>query len=149
MPHKLIIGAAAGVLGGLAMKAVVRFVDPDAFGLSAHTDAKSAQVLWRKLGLTPLSEAAAEQVGAAMHYGFAAASGAAYAAWSPRFPVIRAGSGAVFGLVLWAVGDELAVTVADLEDPRGTPIRSHVSALAAHVLFGFTVAAIASQTQDS
>lgn len=73
-------GAFAGAIGGLAMKTVVRFVDPHSFGLSSGTDAKTAHELWQRMGWEPLGERHAEQIGAAMHYAFASGAGAAYAA---------------------------------------------------------------------
>ncbi len=135
----VLLGVLAGTLGGLAMKAVVRFVDPASFGLSTETDAKTAHEIWRRMGWKPLSDRRAAQIGAAMHYGFAAGSGALYAAVGERWPALRTGGGAAFGAALWLVGDELAVSVSGLEDPRRTPLLSHVSALGAHVLYGVTV----------
>jgi uncharacterized membrane protein YagU involved in acid resistance len=121
------------------MKAFVRFVDSNAFGLSAKTDAETAHAVWLRAGFGPLREAEAERIGAAMHYAFSVAAGCAYAAGARRFPSLRAGAGTLFGAVLWLVGDELAVTLAGLEDARRTPLQSHASALAAHLLYGLAV----------
>jgi uncharacterized membrane protein YagU involved in acid resistance len=117
------------------MKAVVHFCDPDSFGLSSRTDAKAA----RAISASGLEEKRAERIGAAIHYVFGIATGAAYAAVSDRYPRFRAGRGAAFGAGLWLFADELAVTVARLENPRAANARSHASALAAHVLYGFIV----------
>ena len=136
MNKKLLSGMIAGLLGGIAMKVVVRLVDRKSFGLSAETDARAANQLWRRMKRESLSRRQAEQIGAAMHYGFAAATGAAYLAGATQFPSLRAGRGAMFGAGLWLVGDELAMALAGLEDPRRTPMFSHVSALGAHVLYG-------------
>jgi Protein of unknown function (DUF1440) len=139
MKKNLFAGAMAGALGGLAMKAVVYFVDRDSFGLSTRTDARATHEVWRRLNRTPVSQKSAEQIGAAMHYGFAIAAGALYAAAATKFPSTRLGRGAAFGAALWLVGDELAVSASGLEHPFRIPIPSHLSALAAHILYGMIV----------
>jgi hypothetical protein len=139
MKRKIVLGALAGALGGLVMKAIVRWVDPQAFGLSSETDARSAHALWSRVTARPLGESTAEDVGAAMHYAFAVAAGAVYGACFERCRWLRAGSGTLFGISLWIAGDEIAVTAMGLEDPRRTPLRSHLSALAAHVAYGAIV----------
>lgn len=137
--RKLLRGIIAGAIGGLAMKAIVQFVDPSAFGLSSQTDENAAQALWRSMNWPPLMPEQAKRIGAAMHYGLAVVAGALYAPSAERFPAIRTAGGAAFGAVLWAVGDELAVSMSGLENFAATPARSHLSALAAHVLYGITV----------
>lgn len=139
MMKRLCIGALAGALGGLAMKVLVRFADPHSFGLSARTDANTAHQIWRRLRCQPLAQKRAEQIGAAMHYGFSVAAGAAYTGAAEKFPPLRFGRGAAFGTVLWLVGDELAVSVAGLEDPLRAPAFSHLSALGAHLIYGLIV----------
>jgi uncharacterized membrane protein YagU involved in acid resistance len=123
------------------MKAVVRFFDPDSFGLSSKTDAKAARVVFG----THLGEKRAGQIGAAMHYAFAIAAAAAYAEVRERYPGVAAGNGAVFGAGLWLVGDELAVTAARLESASAANAFSHASALAAHIVYGLIVDACCSK----
>lgn len=139
MKKEVFVGAIAGAFGGLAMKAVVRLVDRNSFGLSARTDAKTTREIWRRMDWPPLSEERDEQLGAALHYGFAIAAGALYAAGAAKFPAMRTGRGAAFGAALWLVGDELAVSASGLEHPLRAPVFSHLSALAAHVLYGIVV----------
>jgi Protein of unknown function (DUF1440) len=139
MRNNLLAGAMAGALGGLAMKAVVYFVDRDSFGLSSRTDAAATYEVWRRLNRAPVSQKSAERIGAAMHYGFAIAAGALYAEAATRFPSTRLGRGTAFGTALWLIGDEVAVSALGLEHPFRTPISSHLSALAAHILYGMIV----------
>ena len=139
MTTRLVFGALAGACGGLAMKAVVRFIDPNSFGLSAQTDARTTHEITRRMNWEPVSEKRAEQIGAALHYGFAVAAGVAYAGSAENFPVLRWGRGAAFGAALWLVGDELAVSISGLEDPFRTSLHSHCSALGAHILYGMIV----------
>lgn len=142
MRNRLILGALGGALGGLAMKAVVRFVDPASFGLSAATDAKTAHEVWHRMGWPPITDKQAEGIGAAMHYAFGVGAGAVYAASEKRFPLLAAGGGTWFGALLWLVGDEVAVSAAGLEDPRRAPMFSHASALGAHILYGLAVSLV-------
>jgi hypothetical protein len=131
----ILAGICGGLFASVAMKAVVHFFDPGAFGLSSETDADAARAL-----LGPgLEQKSAERIGSAMHYGFGIATAAGYAVVSERFPVIRTAGGAAFGGVLWLVGDELAVTATRLADPVAASYRSHLSALAAHLLYGLVV----------
>src|SRR3954453_12080303 len=139
MKKRLLLGAFGGLLGGIAMKVVVSFVDPDSFGLSTATDAKTAHEISRRMNWEPFSDEQAAQIGGTLHYAFAVAAGALYAALLPNLPAFRVGRGAAFGAMLWLVGDEAAVSASGLEDPRQVPIFSHTSALAAHVLYGMLV----------
>lgn len=133
---KLLTGALAGAAGGLLMKALVEVVDPRAFGLSSETDEKSAHAIWQAMAWPPLSNSQARRIGALLHYLFAIATGAAYAETAQRWPAVRTARGAAFGAALWLLGDEVAVCVSGLENPRNTPAKSHVSALVAHVAYG-------------
>jgi hypothetical protein len=142
MKRHLFYGALGGAIGAIAMKAIVRFIDRDSFGLSAKTDAKTAHEIWRRFNWRPIDDRQAERVGAALHYGFSVAAGAFYAAAAPRFPAIRAARGAAFGSALWLLGDEIAVSVSGLENPFETPVASHLSALGAHIVFGMSVDAM-------
>jgi uncharacterized membrane protein YagU involved in acid resistance len=133
--RRLLVGALGGALGSIAMKAVVRFWDPNAFGLSSRTDGTAARALFGQ----DLDQKRAEKIGAALHYGFGIATGAGYAAAAARHPVIRAGRGTAFGGGLWLVGDELAVSLGRLENASAAKASSHGSALAAHIVYGVTV----------
>jgi uncharacterized membrane protein YagU involved in acid resistance len=117
------------------MKAMVRFCDPDSFGLSSQTDAKAARLVFGK----GLSQKRAERIGSSIHYAFGIAVAAGYAALTEKYPAFRAGRGAAFGAGLWLVGDELAVSAARLENASAANAFSHGSALAAHLLYGVIV----------
>lgn len=142
MKKQLLLGALAGALGGLAMKAVVRLLDPASFGLSEKTDAAAAHQVWRRLGWEPVGQCRAARLGAGMHYAFSVGAGALYAGVAGRIPLLRAGRGTAFGVGLWLIGDEIAVSAAGLEDPRNAPLASHMSALGAHLLYGLMVDAV-------
>ncbi len=138
--ERLVAGAVGGALGGLAMKAVVHFCDPNAFGLSSQTDANAARALFGH----GLDHKRAEQVGAAFHYAFGILTGVGYAAATERYPHLGSGQGTAFGAGLWLMGDELAVSAARLENPRAANAWSHLSALAAHLAYGMILDAVVS-----
>src|SRR5689334_20269820 len=96
---RVVAGAVGGALGSMAMKAVVRFCDPAAFGLSSRTDAKAARGVFGE----KLEQRTAEQIGAAVHYGFGIVTGLAYAIASVSFPALRTGHGTAFGGGLWLI----------------------------------------------
>ena len=123
------------------MKAVVRLCDRNAFGLSSQTDAKAARAVFGEA----LEQRRAERIGSSIHYAFGIATGVGYAVGSQRFPALRTGCGTAFGGGLWLIGDELAVTAARLESPVAASACSHVSALAAHLLYGVIVDACVSR----
>jgi len=132
---RLLGGGLCGALGSLAMKGVLGWGGPNAFGLSSQTDAKAARALFGE----GLEQRRAEQIGSAMHYVFGIATGVGYALASQRLPAIRSGRGTSFGAGLWLIGDELAATASRLESPGAASGPSHLWALAAHLLYGFIV----------
>ena len=147
MRSKLLFGLIGGALGGVAMKAVVATVDKNAFGLSTGTDVKAARALTRQFGLPVPSREEAVVLGAAMHYTFALGAGLAYPLCAEAFPSIRFAKGAAFGTALWLIGDELLVWITGLENPAHVPLKSHVSALGAHIIFGIVVETLVSSVE--
>lgn len=142
MKKQLFYGAVAGALGGMAMKAVVRFIDQNSFGLSAKTDARTTHEIWRLLNWGRIDDKQAERIGAALHYGFSIGSGALYATAAQRLPAMRCARGAAFGAALWLLGDEIAVSASGLENPFEAPVASHLSALGAHIAYGMLIDAM-------
>jgi hypothetical protein len=84
-----------------------------------------------------LSPKQKQAAGNAMHYAFGIVSGVAYGAIAEEWEVARAGSGTLFGAVLWLTADEVAVPALKLSKPPGEyPARVHVMALASHLVYG-------------
>ena len=72
-----------------------------------------------------------------IHYGLGVAPGALYGALRHRVPLLGAGRGLVYGLVLWAVNDEYANTALGLAGPFGAyPLQTHWRGLVGHVVLG-------------
>jgi hypothetical protein len=71
------------------------------------------------------------------HYALGALPGAGYALLRNRIPLLGAGRGVAYGLLLWAVNDELLNTALGLAGPpEAYPASSHVRGLIGHVVLG-------------
>ena len=144
LQKKLVWGAFAGLAGAAAMKGSLYLwhsaTDNEprhgAFGLDDEADIESAQMLSLRIAKRKIRNSTAKAVGVALHYGFGAATGAAYQVAADRRPEIRLGRGTAFGGVLWLVGDELAITLARISQPQNRSLGSHAAALGVHLLFG-------------
>jgi hypothetical protein len=71
------------------------------------------------------------------HYALGAVPGAGYALLRNHIPLLGAGRGLVFGLLLFGVNDELLNTALGLAGPpEAYPASSHVRGLIGHVVLG-------------
>jgi len=110
---------------------------------SADVDADATQKLAQKIAgytvdrrLTPEEARVAAPV---VHYAYGAFAGAVYGAMAERSAAIRSLSGAAYGTLLWAAGDEIAVPLFGLSPPSTEfPASVHAQALAAHIVYGVT-----------
>ena len=60
-----------------------------------------------------------------------------YAAAGEVYPPLRAGSGAVFGILFWLAGDELAMPWLGLNaKSSGYSLLMHLNSLGEHVVYG-------------
>ena len=146
MIKRLFTGAVAGLAGALVMhefRVVWEALYPDSkdgiFGFDEESDVASVNKFSQLLyGDTP-GRSEAEKIALMLHYSVGAAAGASYAVATDRWPQVAAGSGTAFGLALWLVLDEAAIGLSGLSDPLRKHLRSHVSAVVAHLLFGVVV----------
>ncbi len=77
--------------------------------------------------------------GPIVHYAFGAGMGVLYGMTAEAFPASTKAAGLPFGTVLWATADEAAVYLFGLSgSPLEYPLTSHLSALAAHLVYGVT-----------
>jgi hypothetical protein len=71
------------------------------------------------------------------HYLLGVLPGAGYAVLRGRVPMLGAGRGLVFGIVLWAVNDEWLNTALGTAGPPGAyPLSSHIRGLIGHAALG-------------
>lgn len=160
-----LVGAGAGVLGGLAMNVFARIVrrindgreadgaapghDRDGRGMQppqaqgqADRDAAVAigTLAYHAVSGREPGPAGRRRLGSAAHYGFSAAVGACYAVASDRAPALRSGFGILYGSLVWAVADEGMVPAMGLSrGPRELPLGVHIYSLCGHWLYGATL----------
>lgn len=85
----------------------------------------------------PVSAAARDQAGEAIHYAFGAFLGGAYGCVALIFPAARRGFGTSYGLAVFAIADELMVPAAGLgPPPQRVPLSTHAYSLMSHIVFG-------------
>ncbi|MDQ2944640.1 MAG: DUF1440 domain-containing protein [Acidobacteriota bacterium] len=88
-----------------------------------------------------LTEDEKKWAGPAVHYSLGTSLGAVYGALAETVPVATAGAGTLYGTAVWFGADEIAVPAFGLsKSPSETPLSSHVSALASHLVFGLVTA---------
>lgn len=147
-------GAVAGAAGGLVaswvmnqfQSGVSKLSDEFARGNEAtsnsggdeDTTVKTAEAISEAAGHR-LTEQEKQVAAPVVHYAFGSTMGALYGIAAELSPKNAAGWGAPFGAALWLGADELAVPVLGLSGgPTDTPVSTHASALAAHVVYGLT-----------
>jgi uncharacterized membrane protein YagU involved in acid resistance len=83
-----------------------------------------------------------EQLSYAIHWAHGIAMGALYGAVRGGGQRSDIAGGALFGLGLWALGDELAVPLLGLGDkPTAYPLKGHIAPLVGHIAYGAATAA--------
>ncbi len=149
-------GAIAGAAGGLLAAWVMNQFQS---GVSKLTENVSGNAQWEKnaedatvkaasaisetVADHPLSQKEKTIAGPAVHYVFGSTMGALYGIAAELNPKSSGGWGAPFGAALWLAADELAVPVLGLSgSPSDTPVTTHASAFAAHIVYGFTTEAV-------
>ena len=158
---RLLVGFAAGLVGGAAMNAYSRAMNcgrgrreatetwndgcpphgaqpPQAEG-AAENDATvrvGAAIHQALTGRVP-DRVMRSTLGTLVHYAFSATLGANYALLAERLPVVRAAHGVAYGTAVWILADELAMPLLGLSrGPRRLPARVHLYALAGHWVYG-------------
>jgi hypothetical protein len=100
---------------------------------------RTAERLSYLLRARPIAPHQRHIAGVAVHYAFGALTGGVYGFIGERYPVIGTVSGLPFGAAVWLFAEELALPITVLSDtPDKYPLRDHLNALAAHLVFGST-----------
>ncbi len=144
---QIVAGSLAGAVGAFAMRQAVLWWgsqvnnDPQrtVFGLDEEADVNSVQILANSLFHKTVSVKDAKQIALALHYGYGIGTGAAYAVLVDRAPKTSGGFGTGFGVFVWVFGDEIAVYALGASNPFEKKPDAHISAFAAHLLFGAVV----------
>ena len=143
-------GAVAGLAGGLAASWTMNQFQSQLSKWSSSASSpparddedatmKAASAIAQSFGDHALSKREKEVGGSVLHYAFGTAMGAVYGALTEASPHSAAGWGLPFGALLWLGADEIAVSRLGLSgSPTEAPASVHASALAAHLVYGFT-----------
>ncbi len=142
-------GAAAGAIGTWVMDRVTTAV----LERQSPADTKQERAAWPngKSSVENLVDGGAARIGLSLrpearerlvqvtHYGLGMGPGVLYALLRRRMPLLGAGMGVAYGLLLFAVNDELMNTALGLSGPpEAYPPSSHVRGLVGHVALGVT-----------
>jgi hypothetical protein len=138
-----LIGAVGGALGTFAMNQAQALLAK--LGEVKQEDSQqepATEVAARKLAEPAgvhLEGEQKKQAGDAVHWGYGTLWGAIHGALHGRVPLAGKLFGVGFGLGLFLFGDELAVPLLRLAPPpQQVPVKTHLSALAAHLVYGTT-----------
>lgn len=109
-------------------------------GSGDDANVKTAQAVSRKLFEHELSADEKKIAGPAVHYAYGTVVGGVYGGLAELIPAVSMGLGVPYAALLFALGDEVAVTALGLSgSPTESPLDAHASALAAHFAFGITL----------
>jgi putative membrane protein len=132
----LAIGLVAGLVGSVAKVAGEAIYEPRTLGQTPPP-----LVLAEELAGHPISHPTAVIQG--IHYTFGALTGALYGAAAEVLPVVTAGYGSAFGVVLQLFTHETLVPLAGLDvPPTQQPAREHLSEFFSHILYGVATEAV-------
>lgn len=145
LARDVMLGALAAPLAGWLMGKVTTFLyeredeaarhreDEARQGLAAYEVAaeRAAEFVGREL-----SDEQRAKAGSAIHWALAIGAGAVYGGLRRRVPVLRQLSGSVFGVLFFALVDEVGnVALGLTPGPRAFPWQAHARGLAGHLTF--------------
>lgn len=171
----VIVGALAGLLGGLAASFVMNQVMAG-LALATHrtepgTDPQRAKQMladrksrFRQIAdpTGEVSNSAARRVlgreltprereasGPLVHYLFGALAGAAYGVAAEFAPKTTTGRGLGYGVAIWAFGAEVAVPALGLaRKPTEIPLQAHAAMLASHAAYGVALETVRRRVRE-
>ena len=128
----LLCGLLGGLVGSFAKVVGEKIYDPRTQGQTPPP-----VVLETRLAGHPLPPAQAKAGMQAIHYTFGGVTGAIYGVLAEFYPLVTAGDGAAFGVVLQLFTHESLVPAFHLDvPPWRQPLREHSSELFTHILYG-------------
>ena len=138
-------GAISGLVGTFAMgqfqslSSRVSQKQSDGGSSSEPATVKAAEAISENVFDRDLTESEKQQAGPAVDYAIGALIGAVYGVSATAMPISSAGRGMLYGGAVWLLADEFAVPALGLSgSPTKSPLSSHMNALSAHMVYGFT-----------
>lgn len=99
----------------------------------------AAAALAHRLFLHVPTDTEKQRVGQGLHYTVGTATGALYGCLAEVLPALTTAAGVPFGVVVWLLGDEIAVPALGLsKSPAHQERSTHLYAFAAHCVYGLT-----------
>ncbi len=133
----LLVGLLAGWVGCFAKFVAEKIYEPRTLGQTPPP-----LVLAQKLTGHPIAAGQQSLVVQGIHYVFGGATGAIYGAAAEFAPIVTAGYGAAFGVVLQLFTHETLVPAAGLDVPASRqPAREHLSEFFSHICYGVSTEA--------
>ena len=147
MLRKLWEGGLAGLAGSAAMHAyrlgwefaTEHRARDGIFGFDREADVNSARLVYGLIVEKDLSEQDAARAGLGLHYAYGAVLGALYATAGGKDGRPRNMPASALAVLLWLCADEIPISLTGVSNPFRKSAASHLSALAAHLLFAITV----------
>jgi putative membrane protein len=134
--RSLVKGLLAGLIGGLAATAAKRATEK-IFPPKPHGDPEPPSVLVEKIFGHRLEGAQKLAAMETIHWGFGAATGAAYGALAEYYPAATAKDGAAFGMALTSLTRGIDLPALGIEaEPENQTFREKSSEIATHVVYG-------------
>ncbi|MBA3651972.1 MAG: DUF1440 domain-containing protein [Chthoniobacterales bacterium] len=91
----------------------------------------------------PMTQSLRAMTEPVVHFGFGAITGAVYVIVSERFPILRAGYGALFGFLFWLGVHEILLPVAGFSaSPAQMTLWEQGNEFVSHIFFGVAVEAV-------
>jgi putative membrane protein len=135
-PKSLAKGVLAGLIGGLIATAA-KTVAEKAYPPRTHGEPEPPELLAEKIAGHELTLVRKKAASKAIHWGFGAATGAAYGALAEYLPTVTSKDGANFGMTLVTLTHQGALPALGLATrPGEQTTREKTSEMTSHIVYG-------------
>ena len=135
-PKSLAKGILAGLIGGLIATAA-KTVAEKAYPPRTHGEPEPPELLAEKIAGHELTLVRKKAASEAIHWGFGAATGAAYGALAEYLPTVTSKDGASFGMALVTLTHQGALPMMGLAArPGEQTTREKTSEMTSHIVYG-------------
>ena len=135
-PKSLAKGILAGLIGGLVATAAKSLAEK-IYAPRTHGEPEPPELLAKKVAGHELTVVQKKVAAEAIHWGFGAATGAAYGALAEYVPTVTSKDGANFGVALVTLTHQGALPVLGLSArPSEQTAREKTSEMTSHIVYG-------------
>lgn len=150
--RKLLKGAVAGLIGGLAGSwlmsrfSALAYKNGGLAGQRQSIDRIATKLLAQRISEVALGrELSRNDANTAepwLHYAMGTVTGGVYGILAELTPLTTKGAGTAFGTAFWIGGDEIALPLLQPGHSRSIPAAAHIEALASHLVYAVTAEAV-------